>query len=54
MQVQVFMGSAGDGKTSKLQEVQDRLDTLGQSAPIIQAGAYGERSWWTTAVGCRF
>lgn len=42
MQIQVFMGSAGDGKTSKLQSVQDRLDFTGQSAPIIQAGAYGE------------
>ncbi|ETK13689.1 hypothetical protein H097_26968 [Pseudomonas sp. FH4] len=42
MQIQVFMGSAGDGKTSKLQSVQDRLDFTGQSAPVIQAGAYGE------------
>ncbi|MBJ2283240.1 hypothetical protein JFT66_03710 [Pseudomonas sp. MF6755] len=42
MQIQVFMGSAGDGKTSKLQSVQDRLDFTGESAPIIQAGAYGE------------
>jgi hypothetical protein len=44
MQIQVFMGSAGDGKTSKLQSVQDRLDFTGESAPIIQAGAYGEDS----------
>ncbi|WP_456026770.1 hypothetical protein [Pseudomonas capeferrum] len=42
MQIQVFMGSAGDGKTSKLQSVQDRLEFTGESAPIIQAGAYGE------------
>ena len=42
MQVQVFIGNAGDGKTSKLQEIQDRLATQGQGAPIIQAGAYGE------------
>lgn len=42
MQIQVFMGNAGDGKTSKLQEVQDRLATQGPSASIIQAGAYGE------------
>ncbi|MDY0832724.1 hypothetical protein [Pseudomonas sp. SED1] len=42
MQIQVFMGSAGDGKTSKLQSVQDRLDFTGESAPIIQAGAYGK------------
>ena len=42
MQIQVFMGSAGDGKTSKLQSMQDRLDFTGQSAPVIQAGAYGE------------
>jgi hypothetical protein len=42
MQIQVFMGNAGDGKTSKLQGVQDRLDFTGESAPIIQAGAYGE------------
>ena len=42
MQIQVFMGSAGDGKTSKLQSVQDRLDFKGESAPIIQAEAYGE------------
>ncbi|MCK9814326.1 hypothetical protein M1B35_09330 [Pseudomonas sp. MAFF 302046] len=42
MQIQVFMGNAGDGKTSKLQSVQDRLDFAGESAPIIQAGAYGE------------
>lgn len=41
MQIQVFMGNAGDGKTSKLQSVQDRLDCTGQSAPIIHAGAYG-------------
>lgn len=44
MQIQVFMGSAGDGKTSKLQSVQDRLEFSGESAPIIQAGAYGEDS----------
>ena len=42
MQVQVFLGNAGDGKTSTLQEVQNRLATQGHSAPIIQAGAYGE------------
>ena len=42
MQVQVFMGNAGDGKTSTLQEVQNRLATQGHSAPIIQAGAYGD------------
>lgn len=42
MQIQVFMGSAGDGNTSKLQAVQDRLDFAGVSVPIIQAGAYGE------------
>lgn len=42
MQIQVFMGNASDGQTSKLQSVQDRLDFTGQSAPIIQAGAYGE------------
>ena len=41
MQIQVFMGIAGDGKTSKLQSVQDRLEFTGESAPIIQAGAYG-------------
>jgi hypothetical protein len=42
MQIQVFMGNAGDGQTNKLQSVQDRLDLAGQSAPIIQAGAYAE------------
>lgn len=42
MQVQVFLGNAGDGKKSTLQEVQDRLATQGHSAPIIQAGAYGD------------
>ena len=42
MQIQVFMGNAGDGKTSKLQSVQDRIEFTGESAPIIQAGAYGE------------
>lgn len=42
MQIQVFMGNTGDSKTSKLQSVQDRLEFTGQSAPIIQAGAYGE------------
>lgn len=42
MQIQVFMGNSGDGKTSKLQSVQDRLDFTGESAPIIQAGAYRE------------
>ena len=42
MQIQVFMGNAGDGKTSKLQSVQDRLEFTGESAPIIRAGAYGE------------
>lgn len=42
MQIQVFMGNAGDGKTSKLQSVQDRLEFTGESAPIIQAGAYEE------------
>lgn len=42
MQVQVFIGNAGDGKTSKLQEIQDRLIAAGKNTPIIQAGAYGE------------
>lgn len=42
MQVQVFIGNAGDGKTSKLQEIQDRLIATGTNTPIIQAGAYGE------------
>ncbi|MDP9713025.1 UNVERIFIED_ORG: hypothetical protein J2X80_005139 [Pseudomonas fluorescens] len=42
MQIQVFMGSAGDGKTSKLQEIQNRLEWTGESQPVIQAGAYGE------------
>ena len=42
MQIQVFMGNAVDGKTSKLQGVLDRLDFTGESAPILQAGAYGE------------
>ena len=42
MQVQVFLGNTGDGNTSILQEVQDRLATQGHSAPIIQAGAYGD------------
>lgn len=42
MQVQVFMGNAGDGKTSKLQEIQDQLVAAGQVAPIIQAGAYAD------------
>ncbi|WP_231421421.1 hypothetical protein [Pseudomonas sp. Leaf59] len=42
MQIQVFMGNARDDKTCKLQAVQDRLDFAGESAPIIQAGAYGE------------
>ena len=42
MQVQVFIGDAGDRKTSKLQEIQDRLIAAGQNNPIIQAGAYGE------------
>ena len=42
MQVQVFIGNAGDGKTSKLQEIQDRLISAGQNTPIVQAGAYGE------------
>ena len=42
MQIQVFMGNAGKGRTSKLQGVQDRLEFTGEIAPIIQAGAYGE------------
>jgi deoxyhypusine synthase len=42
MQVQVFMGNAGDAKTSKLQEIQDELIAAGQVALIIQAGAYAE------------
>lgn len=42
MQVQVFIGDAGDRKTSKLQEIQDRLIASGQNTPIIQAGAYAE------------
>ena len=42
MQIQVFMGNTGDGKTSKLQSVQNRLDFTGERAPLIQAGAYGE------------
>jgi hypothetical protein len=37
------MGNAGDGQTNKLQSVQDRLGLAGQSAPIIQAGAYAEK-----------
>ena len=42
MQVQVFIGNAGDGKTSKLLEIQDRLIAAGKNTPIIQAGAYAE------------
>jgi len=42
MQIQIFLGNAGDGKTNKLQEIIDRLDALGESQPVIQAGAYGE------------
>jgi hypothetical protein len=42
MQVQVFIGNAGDGKTSKLQEIQDQLVAARHVAPIIQAGAYAE------------
>jgi hypothetical protein len=42
MQVQVFICNAGDGKTSKLEEIQDRLIAMGQNTPVIQAGAYGE------------
>lgn len=42
MHVQVFLGNAGDGKTSKLNEVQDRLIASGINAPVIQAGAYAE------------
>ena len=42
MQIQIFLGNAGDGKTNKLQVIIDRLDALGESQPVIQAGAYGE------------
>ncbi|WP_236181539.1 hypothetical protein [Pseudomonas sputi] len=42
MQIQVFMGNAGDGNTNKLQEIIDHLNALGKSQPVIQAGAYGE------------
>ena len=42
MQFQVFLGNAGDGKTSKLQEIQERLIAAGINNPVIQAGAYGE------------
>ncbi|MDD1138592.1 hypothetical protein M5G22_13645 [Pseudomonas sp. TNT2022 ID233] len=42
MQVQIFMGDVSAGKASKLQQVQERLDAMGKSAPIVQAGAYGE------------
>ena len=42
MQVQVFIGNAFDSKTSKLQEVQNRLFASGITAPVLQAGAYGE------------
>ena len=42
MHVQVFLGHAGNGKTSKLQEVHDQLIAAGITAPVIQAGAYGE------------
>jgi hypothetical protein len=41
MQIQIFMGNAGDGNASKLQEVQNRLEGIGESQPVIQAGAYG-------------
>jgi hypothetical protein len=42
MLVQEFIGNAGDGKTSKLQEIQDQLIEARHVAPIIQAGAYAE------------
>lgn len=42
MQIQIFMGTAGDGHTSKLQEITDRLNASGISQPVIQAGAYCE------------
>lgn len=41
MQIQVFMGNAGDGNKSKLQEIQNQLEGIGESQPVIQAGAYG-------------
>lgn len=42
MHVQVFIGNASNGKNSNLQEVHDQLIAAGNTAPIIQAGAYGE------------
>lgn len=42
MQVQVFIGNAGDSQTSKLQEIQDRQIAAGQNTQIIHAEAYGE------------
>lgn len=53
MQVQESIGNAGDGKASKLQEIQDQLIEAGHVAPIIQAGAYAEESLsgrWATRV----
>lgn len=70
MQIQVFMGSAGDGKNSKLQSVQDRLDFTGKARRSSRPRLMGRmaywrfwkcaqpvanaKSWWTTAVGNRF
>ncbi|KEX91634.1 hypothetical protein HA62_23550, partial [Pseudomonas putida] len=42
MPVQIFIGNADGDNESKLQEIRDRMDPTGQSAPIVQAEAYGE------------
>ncbi|GAB5341213.1 hypothetical protein PFUM301597_57000 [Pseudomonas fluorescens] len=37
MQIQVFIGNAGDSKTSKLQEIQDRLEWMNADEFAVMA-----------------
>lgn len=37
MQIQVFMGNADDGNTSKLQEIQDRLEWMNADEFAVMA-----------------
>ena len=66
MQIQVFMGNAGDGNTNKLQEIIDRLNALGKSQPGLTARTgccrflkfvlqvASAKSWWTHAAHSRY
>ena len=42
MQIQVFIGDAGDGKINKLHEIHSELIAMGKTPSIINAAIFGD------------